>query len=100
MPKTEVCPNCSKSIDLAPILRNQSPIRALVKPAKWVKLFRMVENYDQIICPHCQQRYQTNKARFFWVVNPKYMAYFILIVPIVFIVLAVFRLMKDIGFIG
>ena len=97
MPKTETCPHCLKTIDLAPILSSKSPLRALIHPSKWAKLFRMVEDYDQITCPHCQQTYQTNKARFFWIITPKYMAYFILIVPMVFIVLKLIEWVKEIG---
>lgn len=57
----------------------------------------MVENYDQIICPHCQQKYQTNKARFFWIITPKNMALIILIVPMVYIALKVLQWIKEVG---
>jgi hypothetical protein len=95
--KTEVCPHCSKEINLSSILYSKNPISDIVDPTSFRKTEKMLETYDQIICPHCHHKYKSNKAKFFGFITPKYMKLFLLLYPMAFILFAVIMLIKDLG---
>lgn len=96
--KIEICPHCSKEIDISSILYNKNPLSDIfdLNPFKKVK---MIKNYDLIVCPYCQHEYKSNRAKFFGFIKPHQMYLLLISYAGLLILFAILTLLDGLGII-